>query len=76
MRLLHTEKHQLREFTGRSPHYAILSHRWEGAEVTLQDLQTPGWQKTQGGLKIINCCKQAVQDGWIWVVSGLTLLSR
>ena len=41
MRLLDTSSLSLHEFSGNSvPHYAILSHRWAGEEVTFQDLKT------------------------------------
>ena len=40
MRLLHTANHKVEEFGAREiPLYAILSHTWEGNEVTFQDIQ-------------------------------------
>lgn len=54
----------LQEFFGSDiPGYAILPHRWEDEEVTLQDLQQgrgPGYSKING------CCNQARTDGWKW----------
>lgn len=42
MRLLHTTTYELEEFIGDTiPPYAILSHTWEGKEVTLRDMQEP-----------------------------------
>ncbi|KAK0666609.1 heterokaryon incompatibility protein-domain-containing protein [Cercophora samala] len=76
MRLLHTTTYALEEFLGDEiPRYAILSHTWEGKEVTLRDmlqsnalehLENPpsaAWEK------IKNACKQARRDLWdyIWI---------
>jgi len=70
MRLLNTSTLLLHEFYGdKIPKYAILSHRWEDSEVTVQDLSEkkgsgmPGWAKVEG------CCAQAVLDGLEYVVS-------
>lgn len=55
MRLLHIDTYELEEFyDDTTPTYAILSHRWEGGEVSFQDMQRddrttlPGWAKIQG----------------------------
>jgi hypothetical protein len=73
MRFLNTISLALHEFFGDSiPSYAILSHRWEDAEVTFQDLQTGGRPiLKEGWSKIEGCCAQAVRDGWeyAWVDS-------
>ncbi|KAK2024414.1 HET-domain-containing protein [Colletotrichum zoysiae] len=80
MRLLHTTKLTIEEFTERDsgagaecdvPRYAILSHTWEEEEVTLQDWQS-GMNlatKNQGYVKIRKGCERAHQDGhdWIWI---------
>jgi len=49
--------------------YAILSHRWEGEEVTFQDLR--GWKRLakRGWKKLKGCCTMALEDGWEYVVS-------
>jgi hypothetical protein len=51
------------------PEYAILSHRWEGEEVTFRDL-TDGTSKGKAGYgKIQFCGEQARRDGleYFWV---------
>ena len=75
MRLLNTSTLLLHEFYGDMiPKYAILSHRWEDSEVTVQDLSEkkgsgmPGWAKVEG------CCAQAVLDGLEYVVSSSSSL--
>jgi hypothetical protein len=62
--------------------YAILSHTWEGREVTFQDLQSPllelkyGWnesvlseEKKRSMTKLEKCCERAKEDGYsyAWV---------
>jgi hypothetical protein len=41
MRLLNTRDGVVTSFAGDVPPYAVLSHRWEEEEVTLQDLGSP-----------------------------------
>jgi hypothetical protein len=72
MRLLHAKKLTFYEFQGSNiPPYAILSHRWEDGEVTLQDMESVSrnWNKKQGLRKIKECCRQATMDGlmYVWV---------
>jgi hypothetical protein len=72
MRLLDTSTLTLHEFFGDAiPNYAILSHRWEGEEVTFQDLQAGRAPGMKGFPKIKGCCAQAVADGFLyaWVDS-------
>ena len=73
MRLLNTSTLTLQEFFGNStPQYAILSHRWEGEEVTFQDLEGGrARQKHASFSKISGCCRQAAIDGWqfAWIDS-------
>jgi hypothetical protein len=59
MRLINTSTGLLEEFLGRNiPKYAILSHRWEEEEVSIEDMRDPsrytkkGWQKIQKTLEI------------------------
>lgn len=78
MRLLKTDTFELVEFVGEgTPKYAILSHTWEGKEVSFRDIQdqdaltylnadeppTPAWAK------IKNACRQARKDSFefIWI---------
>uniref|UniRef100_L2G056 Het domain-containing protein n=1 Tax=Colletotrichum fructicola (strain Nara gc5) TaxID=1213859 RepID=L2G056_COLFN len=73
MRLIHTPTMQLKEFIGRIPNYAILSHTWGANEITLQDLQSGGveLQSKQAFHKIEATCRQANRDGleYAWVDS-------
>jgi hypothetical protein len=71
MRLLNTSTLVLHEFFKAIPEYAILSHRWEGEEVTFQDLQAGKGPFMKGFQKIKGCCQQAVLDGWeyAWIDS-------
>jgi hypothetical protein len=71
MRLINTETLKLEEFYGDGiPEYAILSHTWEGGEVTFQDwqnLQTAS--KKAGFTKIAEACQKASKHGlsYLWV---------
>jgi hypothetical protein len=72
MRLIHTHTIKLHEFHGdKIPQYAILSHRWDEAEVTFQDLRDGKAVKMTGYSKIKRCCAQAALDGWkyAWIDS-------
>lgn len=76
MRLLKTDTFELVEFVGEEiPKYAILSHTWEGKEVSLQDIQhpdapirlkadklpTPAWAKVK------HACRQARRDKFEYI---------
>ncbi|KAN0119347.1 HET domain containing protein [Hyaloscypha variabilis] len=70
MRLLKTNTIELHEyFDAQIPPYAILSHRWEDGEVTLQKLQSGEGIQMLGYRKILKCCEQAARDGWdyVWI---------
>ncbi|KAH7379959.1 heterokaryon incompatibility protein-domain-containing protein, partial [Cadophora sp. MPI-SDFR-AT-0126] len=72
MRLLNTLSYTLQDFTGSDiPDYAILSHRWEGRELTCQDIQTIHSHIARGWSKIEGACTQARKDhyDWIWIDS-------
>ncbi|KJK60961.1 ANK ankyrin repeat protein [Aspergillus parasiticus SU-1] len=79
MRLLHTEEShtgnfEIIEFTDdRIPPYAILSHTWEGGEVTFQDMQADQLHTRQkkGYSKIQRCCHLAKSEGfdYVWIDS-------
>jgi hypothetical protein len=72
MRLINTTTIQLHEFFDHQiPLYAILSHRWEGAEVTFQDLNGGKRVEMKGDpryAKILGCCAQAKDDGFEFAV--------
>lgn len=70
MRLLNAATFGLEEFFDDNlPDYAILSHRWQDGEVSLQDMQNDTASKKAGYWKIKTCCEQAVKDGLthVWV---------
>lgn len=72
MRLLDTSTIKLHEFYSNNiPNYAILSHRWNGVEVSFQDLRDGKAVEMPGFSKIERCCAQAAQDGWkyAWIDS-------
>jgi len=71
MRLLNTRTIQLHEFfDDHIPLYVILSHRWEGAEVTFQDLNG-GRTNKKGYEKILGCCAQAREHGYEFAVRAI-----
>jgi hypothetical protein len=75
MRLLNASKLTLHEFFGTNvPKYAILSHRWEDEEVTFQDLRDGRGPGMAGWPKVTGCCRQAVLDGWEFVVSTISYI--
>lgn len=70
MRLLHTKKLSLEEFfDSKIPKYAILSHRWEDDEVSLQDFEEGKKRDGAGFSKILRCCSLARSEGyeWVWI---------
>jgi len=72
MRLLRAVNMTFHEFEGSSiPPYAILSHRWEGEEVTYQELKirAAATKRKSGFKKIRQCCEQALEDmiEYVWV---------
>lgn len=74
MRLMNSTTYELQISMGKiKPVYAILSHTWDGEEVTLQELQDPlvNERSKKGWDKIEKCCLQAVKDGfeWVWIDS-------
>lgn len=58
---------------GNIPPYAILSHTWQGEEVTLADLKDSpnGGRDKKGYKKLLFCAQQAALDGleYFWVDS-------
>lgn len=71
MRLINTRSLHLREFVdSQQVSYAILSHRWEKDEVTLDDFRSRAIAATNKSFeKIKSCCQQAASDGfdYVWV---------
>lgn len=73
MWLLEVRSHALREFpkTVDIPPYAVLSHTWSTDEVLFQDIVTGNAPNCAGYAKILGCCRQAIADGFDFVVSNL-----
>ncbi|EPE25996.1 hypothetical protein GLAREA_01908 [Glarea lozoyensis ATCC 20868] len=72
MRLINTSSFDIVEFApGSVPPYAILSHRWDETELTLQDVKQSDRNLLPGFSKIQGCCSQARNDGlgWAWIDS-------
>lgn len=72
MWLLNVKTRKLKAFEGRNiPLYAILSHRWEGEEVSFQDVQNGQAEHKGGYHKLDMFCKQVIQDRsylrWVWM---------
>jgi hypothetical protein len=67
MRLLNTRTKTIKEFQGRPPNYAILSHTWDKDEVLFQDFATGDHKWKRGWYKVSNFCRIALRDGWEWV---------
>ncbi|KAE8378561.1 hypothetical protein BDV26DRAFT_292091 [Aspergillus bertholletiae] len=69
MRLIHTKRLQLEEFTDEIPPYAVLSHRWGKEEVSFQDVHLRRNHDTEGYIKVENMCRVANQDGfeYAWI---------
>ena len=70
MRLLHTREIQLKEFLGNSvPPYAILSHTWDGDEVTLENVRDGTAAQHGAYRKLLGACARAQKDSydWIWI---------
>jgi hypothetical protein len=70
IRLIKTDDLSLHTFAGDSiPTYAILSHRWEDEEVTLQDLLAGNAQQKAGWEKVRRFRQYALSKGhqFIWM---------
>jgi hypothetical protein len=70
MRLLNTTSIEVERFTGKVPPYAILSHRWEDDEVTLEDMKPGGAGKGRKGYRKLRLsCAIAERQGldYIWI---------
>ena len=60
----------MREFVDEKlPPYVIVSHRWEGDEITYQDLESNGFFRKRGFQKIKESCRIALEAdcSWIWL---------
>jgi tetratricopeptide (TPR) repeat protein len=74
MRLLHFDvlgRLILTDFRGKPiPPYAILSHRWSGSEILIEDILNENYkEKEEGYQKLRFCAEQAAQDGlqYFWI---------
>ena len=69
MRLLHTKSLRMEEFfDDETPEYAILSHRWEGKEVSFQEFEEAKLQAWPCFSKIRDCCTLASRKfEWVWI---------
>ncbi|APA07431.1 hypothetical protein SS1G_12973 [Sclerotinia sclerotiorum 1980 UF-70] len=72
MRLINAETLEFKEFQGEDiPEYAILSHTWDGQEVTFRDWEfdRKGAKKKNGYTKIVETCRLALEEGldYAWV---------
>lgn len=70
IRLIKTSDLSQHVFEGRSvPEYAILSHRWEEGEISLQELQGNLNQHKEGWLKLRQFCQYAERKGhqFVWI---------
>ncbi|KAJ8058709.1 hypothetical protein OCU04_012881 [Sclerotinia nivalis] len=72
MRLINTSTLKFEEFHGDDiPEYAILSHTWDGEEVTFRDWEfdRKSAEKKAGYAKIAATCRLALQEGlnYAWV---------
>lgn len=69
MRLIDAKTLKLREFGGKVPPYAILSHTWSSRETTLQEYQNSHRVDSSGVAKIVAACRQARSQGlnYAWV---------
>jgi hypothetical protein len=70
MRLLNATSIEVERFTGEVPPYAILSHRWEDDEVTLEDMKPGGASKGMKGYRKLRLsCAMAARQGlnYIWI---------
>ncbi|KAI1747519.1 heterokaryon incompatibility protein-domain-containing protein [Xylaria castorea] len=74
MRLIQCHTLQLQEFFGsQAPPYAILSHTWQGEEVTFAEFSrgapTGTGADTEGWKKITQTCKLAIAQGYeyVWI---------
>ncbi|KAK0609667.1 heterokaryon incompatibility protein-domain-containing protein [Bombardia bombarda] len=69
MRLLHTKKLEVKEFI-KPPQYAILSHTWQGEEVTFHDIADLSKARLMAGFaKIKGACDLAASQNfdYIWI---------
>ena len=70
MRLLNTNDLELEPFYGEDvPKYAILSHRWEDEEISLQELQGSNNQHKAGWEKVRQFCNfaQRYHYEYVWI---------
>lgn len=81
MHLLNVHTLKLETFhDDKVPPYAILSHTWEGEEVTFQDIQdlrSPATTKLASFEKTRQTCERAKSDGYhYWYRASLSAARR
>ncbi|KAH8795608.1 heterokaryon incompatibility protein-domain-containing protein [Hyaloscypha finlandica] len=70
MRLINVHSMSVEEFIGRNiPPYGILSHTWEGSEVSYDEMRVGTARSKEAFHKIEMTCKLASRDGlaYVWV---------
>ena len=69
MRLLNTLTLALEDFNGAVSFYVALSHTWGSEKVSFQDVLQQRAEQLQGYTKIVECCAEAVLDGfkYVWI---------
>ena len=70
MRLINVSSMSVEEFVGRNiPQYGILSHTWEGSEVSYDEMRVGTARSKEAFHKIEMTCKLASEDGlaYVWV---------
>ena len=70
MRLLNARTKRFQEFfDDKIPSYLILSHRWEGEEVSFQEFQQGEKKTSISYAKIMNFCRIAMGKAveWVWI---------
>jgi Heterokaryon incompatibility protein (HET) len=70
MRLIRTTDLTVHDFAGDNvPKYAILSHRWEEDEISLQELRKKRNMSKNGWKKVQSFCHFAERQGWefVWI---------
>ncbi|KAI1262634.1 hypothetical protein F5Y18DRAFT_148234 [Xylariaceae sp. FL1019] len=69
MWLINARTLELKEFLGDRPPYAVLSHTWDGDELTFKDMSKGRGRDKRGFQKVQLLCGQAIKDhiDWAWI---------
>lgn len=81
MWLINAKTLKLEYFVGKSPRYAILSHRWGPTETSFQEWQSGNLDQSKSGVKkLLDACRVALEEGianegqvYLWYVPRLLL---